>query len=45
MAKDPVCEMEVNPKNAPESSVFKGKTYFFCSQTCKKSLNALGKSF
>ena len=30
----PVCEMEVDPKNAPKSA-FKGKSYYFCSDDHK----------
>src|SRR4029077_15946288 len=31
---DPVCGMEVEPTNAAGSHVYKGQTYFFCSQDC-----------
>ncbi len=33
--KDPVCGMEVDPADSKESSVYKGKTYRFCSSHCK----------
>ncbi len=33
-ATDPVCGMEVDPKTAP-SETYKGKTYYFCSPSCK----------
>ncbi len=35
MAKDPVCGMEVNEKNAPAQSNYKGSNYYFCSQQCQ----------
>ncbi len=35
MAKDPVCGMEVDEKKAPATSVYKGKTYYFCAKGCK----------
>lgn len=35
----PVCEMEVDPKIAPKS-VFKGVTYYFCSDEDKKTFDA-----
>jgi len=38
MVKDPVCGMDVNAKEAKEKGLFaekKGKTYYFCSETCK----------
>jgi len=34
----PVCEMEVDPKSAPKS-VYKGKTYYFCSQDHKQQFD------
>ena len=35
MAKDPVCEMTVDPKTAAGKSEYKGETYYFCSRGCK----------
>jgi YHS domain-containing protein len=35
MAKDPVCGMNVNEKEAAGTAVYKGKTYYFCSNSCK----------
>ncbi|HZP24611.1 MAG TPA: DJ-1/PfpI family protein [Terriglobales bacterium] len=35
----PVCDMEVDPKTAPKS-VYKGKTYYFCSQGHKATFDA-----
>jgi Uncharacterized conserved protein len=39
MAVDPVCKMNVNEKTAKFKSEFKGKTYYFCAQACKKSFD------
>ena len=39
MAKDPVCGMEVREEDAAGSSVYKGKTYYFCAETCKKKFD------
>ncbi|MEM3673328.1 MAG: YHS domain-containing protein [Candidatus Bathyarchaeia archaeon] len=39
MAKDPVCGMNVNEKTAKFKSEHKGKTYYFCSQTCKAAFD------
>jgi YHS domain-containing protein len=36
MAIDPVCGMEVDPQTAEYRSEYKGKTYFFCSFSCKQ---------
>lgn len=35
MAKDPVCKMEVNEKDAAATSTYKGETYYFCAVGCK----------
>ena len=37
MAKDPVCGMEVDEKKAAAISVYRGKTYYFCTQACKRA--------
>jgi len=36
MVKDPVCGMEVDEKNAQWTSKYKGETYYFCAERCKK---------
>ena len=40
----PVCQMDVAPTTAPKS-VFKGKTYYFCSQEDKKTFDATPDKF
>ncbi|MBI2872547.1 MAG: YHS domain-containing protein [Chloroflexi bacterium] len=35
--KDPVCGMEVDSKNAAATQEHQGKTYYFCSPSCKAS--------
>ncbi|MBI3001759.1 MAG: YHS domain-containing protein [Deltaproteobacteria bacterium] len=35
MAKDPVCGMDVDEKKAAATTVQEGKTYYFCSNSCK----------
>jgi Cu+-exporting ATPase len=35
MAKDPVCGMDVDEKNAAGKSEHAGVTYYFCSPGCK----------
>ena len=43
--KDPVCGMEViDIKKAP-SEEYKGKTYYFCSENCKKTFKKSPKSY
>jgi len=39
MAKDPVCNMDVDEKNAENTSVYKGKTYYFCAKGCKEKFD------
>jgi Cu+-exporting ATPase len=37
MVWDPVCGMPVDPKTAPATAEYKGKTYYFCSLRCKEA--------
>ena len=39
MVKDPVCGMEVDEKNAASTSVYQDKTYYFCTQACKRAFD------
>ncbi|HYM98522.1 MAG TPA: heavy metal-binding domain-containing protein, partial [Aestuariivirgaceae bacterium] len=39
MATDPVCGMQVNERTAAGSSVFEGRSYYFCSTGCKKKFD------
>ncbi|MEO5584560.1 MAG: YHS domain-containing protein, partial [Flavobacteriales bacterium] len=38
--KDPVCGMDVDPATAKYSSEYKGTTYYFCMEGCKKKFDA-----
>src|SRR5438874_13738997 len=40
----PVCQMDVDPATAP-NSLFKGKTYYFCSQDDKRTFDATPNKF
>jgi Cu+-exporting ATPase len=40
MAKDPVCGMTVDEKTAAAKSEYKGQTYYFCMQGCKRKFDA-----
>jgi YHS domain-containing protein len=37
MAKDPVCGMNVDENKTEWTTVYKGKTYYFCWVTCRES--------
>jgi len=39
MTKDPVCGMDVVPKQAAGKSEYLGQTYHFCSAGCKKAFD------
>ncbi|MGB4236254.1 MAG: YHS domain-containing protein [Methanoregulaceae archaeon] len=39
MAIDPICKMTVDEKTAKFTSVYKGKTYYFCAPGCKKKFD------
>ncbi len=36
MIKDPVCGMNVSEAAAKATTVYQGKTYYFCSALCKQ---------
>ena len=44
MVIDPVCGMEVDP-NAAATSIYDGKTYYFCSAECKHDFDANPEQF
>ena len=35
MAKDPVCGMQIEERQASATAEHKGQTFYFCSQDCK----------
>jgi Cu(I)/Ag(I) efflux system membrane fusion protein len=37
--KDPVCGMEVEPDKSTPKSEYRGKTYYFCSDHCKREFD------
>ena len=37
MAKDPVCGMEVDERKAAATWVYKGQTFYFCAEACKRA--------
>jgi YHS domain-containing protein len=39
MAKDPVCGMEVDENKATQKTLYKGRTYYFCSASDKKEFD------
>ena len=40
MAKDPVCNMDVDPKTASAQSSYKGQMFYFCAVGCKRVFDA-----
>jgi Cu+-exporting ATPase len=43
--KDPVCGMDVDTANAAGQSDFNGKTYYFCSESCKEQFDENPQQF
>ena len=37
--KDPICGMDVDEKTARHTSSYEGKTYYFCSEMCKRTFD------
>lgn len=42
---DPVCGMQVNEQNAAGWSAHQGKTFYFCSEGCKKQFDQDPESY
>jgi P-type Cu+ transporter len=42
---DPVCGMQVNEQNAAGWSAHQGKTFYFCSESCKKQFDQDPESY
>jgi Cu+-exporting ATPase len=40
MARDPVCNMDVDPKRAAAQSSYKGEVIYFCAIGCKTKFDA-----
>ena len=40
MAKDLVCDMDVEEKNAKYKTTYKGKIYYFCAPGCLRAFEA-----
>jgi Cu+-exporting ATPase len=45
MERDVVCGMQVDPGRAAGSSVYNGRTYYFCSTACKARFDANPEQF
>jgi YHS domain-containing protein len=39
MARDPVCQMEVEPAKAAAQSNYEGQRYYFCAVGCKQEFD------
>lgn len=37
MATDPVCQMEVKEESAAAVYEYKGETYYFCAESCRRA--------
>ena len=42
---DPVCKMVIEDKDAIATSLYKGKTYYFCSIPCKEDFDRNPESY
>ena len=45
MEKDVVCGMQIDPAKAAGKSEYNGKTYYFCSASCKAKFDANPKQY
>lgn len=44
-ATDPVCGMQVDPRQAAGESEYQGTTYYFCSPGCKRQFDRNPEQF
>ena len=44
-AKDVVCGMQIDKEKAAATSVYQGRTYYFCHEGCKKKFDADPKAY
>ena len=40
MERDPVCQMDVDPQNAPATARYHDETFYLCSDECKRKFEA-----
>jgi Cu+-exporting ATPase len=45
MVKDPVCGMDIDEKDAAGTSDYRGKTYYFCTTSCKENFDKFPSRF
>lgn len=45
MVKDPVCGMHIDEDLSDKIADYQGKTYYFCSETCKEQFNTKPESY
>jgi YHS domain-containing protein len=45
MQTDPVCGMKVDDQLADSKSQYQGKTYYFCSDECKRKFDQKPESY
>ena len=45
MEKDVVCGMQIDPARAAGTSQFNGRTYYFCSASCKTKFDGNPQQF
>jgi len=45
MVRDPVCLMELDPRDAKAVAEYKGRSYYFCSEQCKEKFMARPETF
>jgi RND family efflux transporter MFP subunit len=43
--QDPMCGMEIDPAKAAGKSAYNGKTYYFCSKSCKETFDKDPKKY
>ena len=45
LIRDPVCGMWINPEDAADETIYKGKIFYFCAPGCKKAFEKEPEKF
>lgn len=45
MVTDPVCEMQIEEPEAVAKVEYRGRTYYFCSESCQKAFEKTPEQF
>jgi len=45
LVRDPVCGMRINPEDAADETIYKGKIFYFCAPGCRNAFEKNPKKY